>query len=93
MHLACSNNHLSVIACLLDHKADINKINEYNWTPVMTVAYWAGPEVVQLLVERGADLTKQHEAGETAIDMAIRYARGDNVHVLQSASKLQQACW
>jgi len=40
------------------------------WTPLMYAAFCGHPEVAELLLSRGADKSKRHEDGDTALEIA-----------------------
>ena len=55
---------------LLDHGADLNAASKYGETPLMTAVLVKLPDMVQFLLERGADHRVVNSQGRTALDMA-----------------------
>jgi len=67
---ACELGHLEVARCLLDHGADPNARTDVNrfggqrlWTPLMEAAKSGRQELIELLLERGAELGFVDEVG------------------------------
>ena len=43
---------------------------QWGSTPLMDAAFYGHPEVAELLLSRGADKSKRHEDGDTALEIA-----------------------
>jgi ankyrin repeat protein len=54
-------------------------------TALMLAAGWNTPDVVRLLLEAGADVHACSDAGETALDIAMRHERQKNAALLRQA--------
>jgi ankyrin repeat protein len=52
-------------ACVNERAADLDRR-----TPLMDAAFWGRPDMVRLLIERGADPTMQNACGSTAFEVA-----------------------
>ena len=63
--------HLAMAGWLLDHGADVNKADDAGETPLMTAAGSAEPDLVELLLSRGADVAAQCKTGCTALHLAV----------------------
>lgn len=61
---------LDVLQYLLDKGSDVNEADSRNQTLLMQAALSDRPEVVQLLIKRGADIEAKNIYGHTAYDMA-----------------------
>jgi ankyrin repeat protein len=70
LQIAASESSEECVQQLLDHGADVNAKANDGMTPLMYAAK-AGPAVVRLLLERGADATRRDEANRTALHWAI----------------------
>ncbi len=69
-------NKKDMVLLLLEHQADINKASGLsNYTPLMEAVSRKEKEIVEILLERGADLSAVNKNGETALDLAK--AKGD----------------
>ena len=64
---------------LLDHGA---KVNQPGWSPLHYAATGPEPKVVQLLIERGADLNALSPNGTTPLMMAAQYGSEGSVDLL-----------
>lgn len=61
----------------------IDSVDEFGWTLLMTAACAGSLQVVQLLVESGADTTIKDKAGSTALSLAQKKNRTEVVAFLQ----------
>jgi len=59
--LACKNNSKSIIKCLLEHGADINKRDGNNMTPLGVACEQENENLVKNLIEHGANVNKKYE--------------------------------
>ena len=73
---ACENGHLDIASLLLEYGADINCVDNLCETPLIVAVRYRrlDKDLVQLLLERGADPTIADSDGLTALD----YADGDS---------------
>ena len=55
---------------LLDKSADPNIQDENGWSPLHHAAYNSFLDVLEILLEKGADITKENSRGHTALYMA-----------------------
>lgn len=66
----CSADDLAFVTWSLDHSADVNLACTHSGhTVLMTAARWGCLNLVQLLLERGADVTQLDHAGKSILDM------------------------
>ena len=68
---ACYGNKIDAARCLLDHGADVNVIGSYGDTPLIVAVRYPRPhnkDLVQLLLEHGADPSTANDDGCTALD-------------------------
>ena len=68
LHAACAYGHLECAKALLGAGADINKLNNNGWTPLMLAANNGYIEVVRELLKRGAKKDLKNKGGKTAYD-------------------------
>ena len=60
LHYACAMNALDIVAALIQNKANLNRTSKTSraWSPLHFCVYYKNLELVNLLVENGAFLTK-----------------------------------
>lgn len=75
--LAATHGDIGAVRLLLAKGADVNSVDYRGYTPLMCAAYYdrATPELMRLLLDRGADVFVTGE-GETPISIAAK--RGEN---------------
>jgi uncharacterized protein len=86
LNRAIESGNVTVVEMLLDAGANPNGIGETGMTPVMIAAFFGNPEVVDLLIRRGAiadAIEGRHR--NTALLIAVRKGHIDVVKVLLSA--------
>ncbi|XP_065343666.1 uncharacterized protein LOC135941846 [Cloeon dipterum] len=74
LNIATVNRNLDLLEVLLKNKADVN--NEYKLfgnTPLHHAALENYPEILEMLVNHGADVNLQNKNGWTALHLAARY--------------------
>ena len=93
LHYAAANAEpvgLELTRLLLEHHAYIDAESPNKTTPLMMAARYGSPEVVQLLLEEGADPALRNEQNLTALDFAQRAERKDAVRLLTAALRARQ---
>ena len=95
MSSACFFNRLSTIQILLNHDNDLLEIEEcFRMTPLMAAAYYRDPDVVRLLIDRGANvhaITDMTPKGSTALIQACRVSEMDFAPVIEIVRMLVDA--
>ncbi|MGV2432892.1 MAG UNVERIFIED_CONTAM: ankyrin repeat domain-containing protein [Rickettsiaceae bacterium] len=84
LEIAITHHSLDVVNCLLSHKdIDINKANTNNGvTPLIIAAAFQKTNLVNLLLEKGADINHSAKEGLSAIAAAIHNKNIDIVKIL-----------
>lgn len=75
LHLAATASTvdiIDIIVALLDAGADINARNKNDQTPLHYASQASNPEVITLLVDRGANVNMQDSKGNTPLINAVR---------------------
>lgn len=81
---------ITFIKALLAKGADVNLRGGNGVTPIMVAASASPPEVVQLLIEAGADVNAKTDEGEiTALSAAVEAGRDDIVQLLKRAGAVE----
>jgi len=85
---ACLYGHLDAARLLIDTgKADLESVDIMNRTPLFKAAKSGQVDLVNLLLDRGAQLCRQDADGETALWPAIRWGRTEVVELLLSRNE------
>lgn len=80
---AVSHNHISTAQLLLDRGANPNLADPAGWTPFIHAVYaGANPELLQLLIARGADINARNDRGVTALYLSSSVGREEQVRFL-----------
>jgi len=86
LHIAATNNYLSVVKFMLNHGVNVSVCDNDLWQPLHGVACWGNEQhikVVELLVEAGANLDAKTFNDETVFDLC------DNVELLEHMNQLK----
>ena len=83
LHFATIRGHLSIVRLLLENKADVNLRKRLGLTPLHIVAqYSKQTDLVQVLLDHGADIEAPDDRGDTPLDWAITFGSGVMVQEL-----------
>jgi len=87
---ACERGHVEVVRTLLNTDVDIDHVNNLGWTALLEAIILSdgGPrhqEIVELLVEAGANVNIEDREGMTPLLYARQKGFGNIVKILQSA--------
>jgi len=77
------NGPIGLVQTLIDSGANVNG----DWggqTPLMSAAYSANIDVVQLLLSQGANVHAAHKNGETPLHYAIRASSGNSIDIVRA---------
>lgn len=69
LHIASANGYIKVVEYLLEHRASTDVVDHDMWQPVHGAACWGHVEVLELLVQYGADLNVRNKHDETPADI------------------------
>ena len=81
LQIAVGANRRELVQLILDHgDTDINSTDQCKASPLLTAAQWGFDDIVELLLEKGADTSIQDEIGGTAM---LRAADEGNTTVVE----------
>lgn len=86
MHQACYEGNEEAVSRLLYNKTDPNCLNTKKtngFTPLHCAAWNGQKEVIQILLQHGADKTLQDNQGRTPYEIAIELKRQDCLELLK----------
>jgi ankyrin repeat protein len=95
LHYAATGGHGKIVELLLDHHAYIDAASPNASTPLMLASKYGTIDVVNQLLNAGADPSIKNDLGLTAIDFAMQVQREDIVRVISASvrSKRKQGAW
>lgn len=70
LHYAASGPEPKLVQLLIDRGADLNAGSPNDTTPLMMAAQYGSEDSVNLLLARGADVTRKNQKGLRAVDFA-----------------------
>lgn len=85
LQFATFQQNEKAIELILDHGGNIDITDDNGVTSVMLATEYAHIDCVKLLINRGADLVKVNNKGETAVAIAIRRDLPEIKRLLQEA--------
>eukprot|EP00833_Pecoramyces_ruminatium_P000916 jgi/Orpsp1_1/1174948/evm.model.c7180000052063.1 len=74
---AIKNSNFSIVKCLIKYHADINRKNEYGWTPLIQAMYKKplNIDLIKYLIENGADINAVDNNNENALIHIIKFIK------------------
>jgi hypothetical protein len=73
LHYACRTDSAPMVQLLAQHKATINAVDGFGWTPLHMAADKGSYEAVREMVAAGADILAKSRDGETPRDRAWKH--------------------
>ncbi|ELT99240.1 hypothetical protein CAPTEDRAFT_129173, partial [Capitella teleta] len=76
LHVACASGNTPIVKFLLTRKTDVDKKNNFGLSPLqLTLLNWKGQQgenIVDLLIEAGAEIDLVEKDGDTALHIATK---------------------
>ncbi|XP_076337385.1 protein phosphatase 1 regulatory subunit 16A-like isoform X1 [Tachypleus tridentatus] len=91
LHIAAANGYLTVVEFLLDHHVSTDAIDNDQWHPIHAAACWGHPDVIEMLVQAGADLNARTKNGETPYDICEDPELRERIIQLKSEMEIKRA--
>ncbi len=74
LHIAAANRRVELAKCLLDHRADIQRIDAFGWAAVHYAAHVGRSiDMLVLLIQRGDSLARTDSQGNTPLHLVAQY--------------------
>jgi len=70
LHFAANNNDLLSAQILIENGAELDKISSLKMTPLLVAAKWSSPDVLQFLIDQGANWKAKDEFGDNALQIS-----------------------
>ena len=94
LHGAAISGHLSMLKDLVKklrvsrgYSKEVNKTNHFGNTPLHLAFQFDRPEIAELLVKEGADLTIKNNAQLTALELGAKLERRESFDILKQDAK------
>ena len=87
VHTASEQGHKDVVAFLGSRGADVNAVDNDQWTPLRYAACYGEASVCTTLLALGADPATKTKTGSTALDKAKAKNKTECVAVLEAAMR------
>jgi Ankyrin repeats (3 copies) len=86
LHMAADFGREDLVACLLDHGASIDSCPHANsLTPLSTAIWRSKSKIVQILLQRGADVTLKSARDQTILHISASFSNIATIQVLTRA--------
>lgn len=82
LHYACMFNNIELVRYLIERGADVNKMNNYNYTPLHISCELNCDEIIKLLLENSADPNILNTDNENPLMLYVK--SGKNSSVIES---------
>jgi len=83
LHSAVAAQNLEIAQALIDHGADVNAVQNDDFTPLMAAAQNGQLEMIELLLAHGASPDAKRANGQSAIDFAREAGHSKAVELLK----------
>jgi len=90
LHSASSNGHISIVECLINHRAaiDVESSSGFNTgTPLHCAVRFGHIDVVEYLISQKASIHLKNTYGETSLDLAVKYNQSKIIEILSRKGK------
>jgi uncharacterized protein len=85
--LAISKGDIATVKQIIAYGIDVNDTTNRGMTPLMYAAVYNQSEIARLLIEKGADLYKKDNGGNTALDLAKTSGSDAVIAVIKESKK------
>lgn len=70
LHFAANVNDVQSALILIEKGAELDKVSSLKMTPLLVAAKWSSPDVLQLLIDQGANWKVKDEFGDNALQLS-----------------------
>ncbi|XP_062619034.1 putative ankyrin repeat protein RF_0381 [Saccostrea cucullata] len=78
LHIACANSKLEMCQHIIEHYPDIlNQVNDDGWNAALHAIQGGNVEILELLAQKGADMTYKNKDGSNILHIACANAKSE----------------
>jgi ankyrin repeat protein len=83
LHMAIEEDFIDIATLLVEHDPElVIVVDKYNWYPLLYAVSFSTPEMIELLLDNGADPNVQNSDGNSALHLAVLSEKTDYVRIL-----------
>jgi uncharacterized protein len=71
LNWAAKKGHLSIVKDLIDYGCDLNLVNQFLITPLMSAVFYSNGKIIKLLINSGCSLLGEDISGQNVLSIAL----------------------
>jgi hypothetical protein len=90
LHVGAKTNSVDAMKVLVEYKANLNAMDDENWTPLMRACLLGNREAAEFLIKSGANIWLRNKFGETALLHSVMSGKIGCLLVIKNNYKLSR---